>query len=125
MPDAVKREKLLPTDPGEAWDALTDPERMANWLGEPIEADLQAGGDLRVRLPGGEERSGWVEEAEAPRRLTFWWAAEGAESTRVELTLEPADGGTRVVVTESRPLTALGDELQGATRGPQALALAG
>lgn len=124
MPDAVNRQKVLPAEPAETWDALTDLERMANWLGEPIEADLRAGGELRVRLSGGEERSGWVEEADAPRRLTFWWAADGEESTRVELTLEPADGGTRLVVTESRPLDSLGDELQRMTRGPQALALA-
>ena len=38
MPDAVTREKVLSAEPAEAWNALTDPERMANWLGEPIEA---------------------------------------------------------------------------------------
>jgi len=46
-------------------------------------------------------------EADAPRRLVFWWSAPGEEATRVEIDLDELDDGTRVRVTESRPLAIL------------------
>ena len=53
------------------------------------------------------ERSGFVEEAEEPSRLVFWWGAPDEEASRVELDLEETDEGTIVRVTESRPLEIL------------------
>ena len=37
----------------------------------------------------------------------FWWSGPGEEATRVEIDLEEIDEGTRVRVTESRPLALL------------------
>jgi uncharacterized protein YndB with AHSA1/START domain len=79
------------------------------------------------------ERSGFVEEAEEPSRLVFWWSAPDEEASRVELDLEETDEGTLVRVTESRPLEILtlrGRELAveldlAAGRGPVASAAAG
>ena len=76
------------------------------------------------------ERDGFVEEAEAPRRLVFWWSAPGEDATRVEIDLDETDDGTRVRVTESRPLEILdGRDLavefgleRGGGAGPMALA---
>ena len=48
-----------------------------------------------------------VEEADAPRRLVFWWSAPDEDATRVEIDLDETDDGTRVRVTESRPLEIL------------------
>jgi uncharacterized protein YndB with AHSA1/START domain len=109
MSDEVTRETLLPAEPADVWRALTEPGRLSEWLGADAEIELRPGGDLAVRTGDGETRTGWVEEAEEPSRLCFWWSADGdQESTRVELDLEQADGGaTRLRVTESRPLEAL------------------
>ncbi len=99
MEDAVERELVVPEEPEQVWESLSEPE----WLGEDAHIELEPAGEVRAG-----ERSGFVEEAEEPRRLTFWWAAEGEESTRVELELLPdADGGTRIRVVESRPLALL------------------
>lgn len=107
MQDDVTRETSVGLPPEAAWEAVIDPDGMADWLGEPLELELQPGGELRLRLPGGEQRTGWIEEVDPPRRLTFWWAAEGEEATRVELRLDAEGDGTLLRVTESRPLAAL------------------
>jgi uncharacterized protein YndB with AHSA1/START domain len=77
----VARDITLPVDPDEAWDALTDPELLEQWFGE--------------------EREAVVEEAEPGERLVFWWWEDGEPGSRVELTLVPVAGGTRVSVTEA------------------------
>jgi uncharacterized protein YndB with AHSA1/START domain len=101
----VERELVVPEEPEQVWKSLSEPE----WLGEDASIELEPAGEVRA---GG--RTGFVEEADEPRRLTFWWAAEGEESTRVELELLPDDHGTRIRVVESRPLAlldAVGPEL--------------
>ena len=107
--DEVTRETVLPAEPADVWRSLTEPERLPQWLGSEAEIELRPGGDLAVRTDDGETRTGWVEEAQAPSRLCFWWSADGDDdSTRVELDLEEADdGATRLRVTESRPLALL------------------
>ena len=101
--DQAESEVLVPATPEEAGEAITDPERLAEWLGDDAEVELRPGGDLRIDLADGE-RSGFVEEVEEPRRLVFWWAPGEEESSRVEIELEPEPDGTRVRVVESRPL---------------------
>jgi uncharacterized protein YndB with AHSA1/START domain len=94
----VERELVVPEEPERVWESLSEPE----WLGEDATIELRPAGGVRAG-----DRSGFVEEAQAPRRLTFWWSAEGEESTRVELELLPDADGTRVRVVESRPLAVL------------------
>ncbi len=115
MSDDVTRETILPAEPADVWRLLTQPERLAAWLGTDAEIDLRPGGDLAVRTSDGELRTGWVEEADAPARLSFWWSADGDdEATRVQLDLEEAgDGATRLIVTESRPLAVLETQIHG------------
>jgi uncharacterized protein YndB with AHSA1/START domain len=98
MNKAVERELLVPESPEEVWRSLAEP----GWLGEDAHVELYPAGEVHAG-----ERSGFVEEADEPRRLVFWWSAPGEEASRVELDLEEADEGTRVRVTESRPLEIL------------------
>jgi uncharacterized protein YndB with AHSA1/START domain len=107
MQDDVTRSTKVAATPEHAWRSLTEPDGLEDWLGEALELELEPGGDLRLRLPDGAERSGWVELVEPEERLAFWWAEDGEEATRVELELEEVDGGTLVTVTESRPLALL------------------
>jgi uncharacterized protein YndB with AHSA1/START domain len=124
MNKAVERELLVPEPPEEVWRSLAEPA----WLGEDASIELEPAGEVRAG-----ERSGFVEEADEPRRLVFWWSAEDEEASRVELDLEEVDAGTLVRVTESTPLEilsvrgrdlALELDLAGGT-GPVASAAAG
>lgn len=119
MTDRIERELELPAPSEEVWEALTDPERLAGWLADEVSFDLRPGGEASFR-DGETLRRGWVEEVSAPDsrdgggRLAFWWASDDEPATRVELTLVPAEGGTRLRVVETRPL-----ELLDAIGGPR------
>ena len=102
MTDRIERELLLPASREEVWDAIT----AGGWLADEVQLDLRPGGDA-VFLSEDGIKTGWVEEALAPVRLAFWWAADGEPATRVELTLESAADATRLRVVESRPLELL------------------
>jgi uncharacterized protein YndB with AHSA1/START domain len=112
----VERETVVPGTPEEAWRAVVE----SDWLGEDVRIEARPGGEVRPE--------GFVEEADPPRRLVFWWSAEGEDATRVEIELDKVADGTRVRVVESRPLAVLnayGADLGAAIgmRGPQALAV--
>ena len=94
----LTREITLPATAEEVWRSLEEPA----WLGEDASIELHPDGEVRAG-----DRSGFVEEVDEERRLVFWWAAPGEDSTRVELDLEEEDGLTQVRVVESRPLAML------------------
>ena len=98
MDHTVERELTVPEEAEEVWRSLAQPE----WLGEDASIELREAGDVRAG-----DRDGFVEEADAPRRLVFWWSTPDEDASRVELDLEAVDDGTVVRVTESRPLEIL------------------
>jgi uncharacterized protein YndB with AHSA1/START domain len=104
--EQAESEIVVDAPPEEAWEAITDPDRLGEWLGDEAEFDLRPGGGLEIEV-GDEHRSGFVEEVDEPRRLVFWWSADDDESSRVEINLEPEENRTRVRVTETRPLRIL------------------
>jgi uncharacterized protein YndB with AHSA1/START domain len=119
MEPVVERELVVPESPEEVWESLT----QSDWLGEEASIELEPAGEVRAG-----ERTGFVEEADEARRLVFWWSTPGDDATRVEIELEGAEGGTRVLVVESRPLEILtvreNDLAVEIGAGPMALALA-
>jgi uncharacterized protein YndB with AHSA1/START domain len=123
----VRREIVLPVARERAWELLTEPRELREWLADAVELEPQEGAPLRVEWANGEAREGVVEEVEEQRRLRFRWDddATGIPS-RVEWTLDDAPGGTRVVV-EERPLVPLelrGIEIPWRARGAAITALA-
>jgi uncharacterized protein YndB with AHSA1/START domain len=96
----VERETLLPASPSEVWEALTDPERLEEWLAPEVDLDPVEGGDVSVRDDGGE-RTGTVETVIEEERISFTWARPGAEPSRVDLIVEAIPAGTRLVVVET------------------------
>ena len=97
------------TDIDDVWSALTDPRRLARWLGE-VEGDLRLGGEFRARFfASGWEGTGRVEACEPPRRLLVLTkeAGEPAEDAgepdehAIEATLT-ADGDQTILVIEER-----------------------
>src|SRR3954452_18260903 len=77
----VARDITIDGDPDEVWDALNDPELLAEWLGDD---------GLAV-----------VEEAEPAERLVLWLCEADEPGSRVELRLVAVPEGTRVTVTEA------------------------
>ena len=95
----IRKEIVLPADPDEVWDALTEPDRLEDWFANDVELDLRPGGGARFRWSNGEERHATVTEIEPGERLVFEWEEDG----EVEFTLADEDEGTRLVVTETEP----------------------
>jgi uncharacterized protein YndB with AHSA1/START domain len=80
--EKVERETVLPADPDEVWEALTDDDRLAEWLGDDLERD--------------------IEEVVEQERVTFTWERPGDGPSRVEFAIEAVPAGTRLVVTETQ-----------------------
>jgi uncharacterized protein YndB with AHSA1/START domain len=96
-------EERFDTDIDDVWSALTDPRRLARWLGE-VEGDLRLGGEYRARFfASGWEGTGRVEACEPPRQLLVTTAPNNPNvpATDIEATLERA-GGQAILVVEER-----------------------
>ena len=98
----VRMEDRYDTDINDVWSALTDPARLARWIGE-VEGDLRLGGEFRTHFfASGSQSTGHVEVCDPPTRLLLrtkhidkpWALAIEARLT--------ADGDQTVLVVEER-----------------------
>ena len=104
--ERVTREALLPAPRQQVWAALTQADRLGDWLGGDVQIDPRPRGRVVVRGSGCVERQGRVVAVNQPYRLVIeWW--EGSEdrsdtgpATRVELVLQEEGDGTRLTVSE-------------------------
>jgi len=98
----VRMEDRYDTDIDDLWSALTDPSRLARWLGE-IEGDLHLGGEFRARFfSSGWEGTGRVEACEPPHRLLLL-TRDPDEPYDLEIEARlTADGDQTVLVVEER-----------------------
>ncbi|HEU5043949.1 MAG TPA: SRPBCC family protein [Nocardioidaceae bacterium] len=97
----VRMESRIDTDIDDVWSALTDPQRLARWLGE-IEGDLRLGGEFRARFyASGWEGIGWVDLCEPPQRLLVRTQEAEDDVHVIEATLA-ADGEQTLLVIEER-----------------------
>ena len=97
----VRMEDRFDTDIDDLWSALTDPRRLARWIGE-VEGDLRLGGEFRSRFyASGSEGTGRVEACEPPRRLLLAHGLGQPDVKVIEATLA-ADGGQTILVVEER-----------------------
>ena len=93
---AVERTADLAVPPEAVWEALTDPELLAEWFG-PVEFDLRPGGAITISddEPDESHTIGVVERVEPARRIGFVWIAPGSETpSSVEIVIDDdgADG---------------------------------
>jgi uncharacterized protein YndB with AHSA1/START domain len=95
----IRREVVLPTTREDAWEALTEPERLEEWFATEVELDLREGGAAVFRWGDGEVRRAEVLTVEDEERLVFRFEDDGL----VDLRLTDDDAGTRVVVHETSP----------------------
>ena len=98
----VRVQDRFDTDIDDLWSALTDPGRLARWMGE-VEGDLRLGGEFRARFfASGWEGAGRVEACEPPRRLLLLTMQPGQPGEHfIEVTLA-ADGDQTILVWEER-----------------------
>ena len=98
----VRMEDPFDTDIDDLWSALTDPRRLARWLGE-FEGDLRLGGEFRARFfASGWEGTGRVEACEPPQRLLVTTKhRDQPDEHAIEATLT-ADGDQTILVLEER-----------------------
>jgi uncharacterized protein YndB with AHSA1/START domain len=97
----VRMEDRFDTDIDDVWSAITEPARLARWLGE-VEGDLRVGGTYRFHFTtSGAEGTGRVDECEPPRRFLLTQGLERDDPQTIEGTLQ-ADGDQTVLVIEQR-----------------------
>jgi len=104
--------RVYETGLDDAWDALTNRERIPRWF-MPIEGELRLGG--RYQLIG--NAGGTITACEPPRHLAVTWEY-GGEVTWVDVRLEPAGAErTRLVLEHTAPV----DEARWKEFGPGAV----
>jgi uncharacterized protein YndB with AHSA1/START domain len=102
----VHMEDRVGTGIDDLWSALTDPRRLARWIGE-VEGDLRLGGEFRFRFfATGSEGTGRVDACEPARRLLLRMRDADPqpgqpEEDVIEVTLD-AVGDQTILVWEER-----------------------
>ena len=98
----VRMEDRYDTDMDDLWSALTDPGRLARWIGE-VEGDLRLGGEFRAHFfASGWEGTGRVEACEPPHRLLLLTRDPDQPYELVTEATLTADGDQTVLVVEER-----------------------
>jgi len=97
----VRMQDRFDTDIDDLWPALTEPRRLARWIGD-VEGDLRLGGEFRFHFfASGSEGTGRVDACEPPRRLLLAMALGQPDEDVIEATLT-ADGSQTILVWEER-----------------------
>jgi uncharacterized protein YndB with AHSA1/START domain len=104
---SVRIEDRLDAHGGDVWSALTDPRRLARWLGE-VEGDLRLGGEFRAHFfASGWQGTGRVEVCEPPQRLLVLTRdadePDAPDEHAIEVTLT-ADGDQTILAWEEREM---------------------
>jgi uncharacterized protein YndB with AHSA1/START domain len=115
-PVLVCRRVTVAAPVGRVWGALSEPERMAQWMGERVEGSVVVGGSIAV---------GWdsmgvgidleVMEVEPERRLVLAGAPPGRDRQEQRVELAAVGGGTEVVLEHDGLASA--DEAAGTLAG--------
>jgi uncharacterized protein YndB with AHSA1/START domain len=96
---AVRMEDVYPTDIEDLWSALTEPARLARWIGE-IEGDLRIGGRIQARFTSSWEGPARIDVCERPHRLAVTLTPGAPDETVVEAILAAEGDKTRLVIEE-------------------------
>jgi uncharacterized protein YndB with AHSA1/START domain len=98
----VRMQERYATEIEDLWSAITEPERLARWLGA-IEGDLRIGGTFRAHfLASGWEGTGTVQACDPPHHLLLMTQdADGSNESLVEVTLA-ADGAQTLMTWEEQ-----------------------
>jgi uncharacterized protein YndB with AHSA1/START domain len=100
----IRFERLLAFSPPEVWSALTEPERLREWL---TEATVVPGPEGSITLDFGSDggtEGGRITDWDPPRALAYEWNFVGEEPSHVrfELTAVSDGSATRLVLEHTR-----------------------
>lgn len=97
---SVQQERLIPASAQVLWPLITNTEHVKVWYAfGGAEIDPRPGGHMLLSWTEHGDFPAVVETVEPNRRFCFRWLP--APGPLVEISLEPADGGTRVRIIES------------------------
>ena len=106
--DRIERSVVLKAPRSRVWRALTDYKEFGTWFRAKLEGPFVVGEKVNGMhtYPGYEHLPfhAIVDRMDAESVFSFRWPAssdDGAPLTRVEFTLEDAEGGTKLTVIES------------------------
>lgn len=106
---SVRFERKFAASPSNVWSALTEPDRLARWLGD-VTGDARVGGRYGLDFGDGDEASGEIVDCDEPSRLALTWEFPGEGTTKLEAVLTAVDGGTLLTLTHTH--LQLGDLVQ-------------
>jgi uncharacterized protein YndB with AHSA1/START domain len=108
IPDRIEREIFIAAPVERVWSVITEAKHIGTWFGNVgATIDLRPGGVMTTAWRDLGTMHGRVERVEPPRFFSYRWIrGSGAEpspsnSTLVEFTLTPDEGGTTLRVAES------------------------
>jgi uncharacterized protein YndB with AHSA1/START domain len=100
--DAAERtlrfERRLAHAPDVVWAALTEPERLAEWLAEAA-VEPGEGGAIELDFGEGGKERGRITVWDPPRALEYDWELTGEEPSHVRWRLAAVDDGRATVLT--------------------------
>jgi uncharacterized protein YndB with AHSA1/START domain len=108
MHQHVERSVDIPASPSDVWKAMSDPERLGDWLGGATDLRPIPGTEFTF-IDGSGARHGHVIEVVPQTLLRFWWASEDREGSVVAIDIEPAADAVRVWIRET-PATISGND---------------
>lgn len=99
----VRRTLDLDCSADALWRLVTSPDDLAGWLGRDVVLDLRAGGRGRLTDDDGSARTLAVRDVVDGERLAFaWWPEDDEQAaSEVVFAVEPAEQGSRLVITET------------------------
>ena len=115
LPHRLDRTIVIHATPQTVFRFFTDTKRWAAWWGQGSSIDPHEGGAVRICYPGGTEVEGTVLGVDPPKRLVFTYGfVRGTPipvgSSRVTISLEKHDAGTRLNLIHEFAYAAVRDE---------------
>lgn len=105
----VELHRDLAVEPAEVWSALTEPDRVARWIG----ALEVSGPDYVLTFPGGSQAQGAIQDCEPPHRLGVTWSYDGEPVSELRVTLAANGSGCTLTLVHGG-LAAIGGAAYGA-----------
>lgn len=95
-------ERRLAQPVEKVWAALTQPERISEWLMTRTEVDLRVGGRFALDwIDGAHAMVGEITALEPPRLIAWTWPHEEHPDSVVRWELEALDDGCRLTLTQT------------------------
>lgn len=101
LPYQLERSVVIQAAPETVFRFFSDSARWARWWGAGSTIDARPGGKVFIRHPNGVETLGEILEVSPPNRIVFTYGYAGGNpippgSSRVSISLEPCEAGTRL-----------------------------